>query len=75
MEAGYGVARNNCIRHTKNLRARWFALTDTIKRDAWVAFCDDFLKLPERIYMSGFRGWRYFDLNEHRGNPESKIRL
>jgi hypothetical protein len=46
-----------------------------IKPDAWVAVCDEFIKLRERLYMSGFRGFRYFDVNEYRGNPESKMRL
>jgi hypothetical protein len=46
-----------------------------IKLDAWVAVCDEFIKLRERLYMSGFRGFRYFDVNGYRGNPESKMRL
>jgi hypothetical protein len=46
-----------------------------IKLDAWVAMCDEFIKLRERLYMSGFRGFRYFDVDLYRGNPESKMRL
>ncbi len=29
-----------------------------------LAVCDEFIKLRERLYMSGFRGFRYFDVNK-----------
>lgn len=46
-----------------------------IKPDAWVAICTDFVKLKDRVFMSGFRGFRYFDLEEYRGTPDSRMRL
>jgi hypothetical protein len=46
-----------------------------IKRDHWVAVCDPpFVRLKERLYYSGFRGFRYFDLAKHRGSIEAKVR-
>ena len=44
-----------------------------IKLDAWVAVCDDFIKLRERMFMSGFRGFRYFDVPEYRGHLTLRI--
>jgi hypothetical protein len=47
-----------------------------IKGDAWVAICPPpFLRLEERVYHEGFRGWRYFDLEQFRGTLASKVRL
>lgn len=47
-----------------------------IPADAWVAVCEPpFHRLSERLYYEGFRGWRYFDLDAHRGTLESKVRL
>lgn len=47
-----------------------------IKRDAWVAICgEDCVPLRERVYMSGFRGWRYFDLESYRHTAEAKVRF
>lgn len=46
-----------------------------IKPDAWVAICDNFSRLKERLYFTGFRGWRYFDLEKHRGSFDSKVML
>jgi len=47
-----------------------------IPGDAWVAVCNPpWQPLEERIYHHGFQGWRYFDLETHRGTLEAKIRL
>jgi hypothetical protein len=47
-----------------------------IKPDNWVAICPPpFTRLKEKLYYSGFRGWRYFDLEEWRGSLESKVQL
>jgi hypothetical protein len=48
-----------------------------IKRDNWVAICPagTFTRLKEKLYYSGFRGWRYFDLDEYRGTLESRVQL
>lgn len=47
-----------------------------IKGDSWVAICDPpFHFLSEKIFHSGFRGFRYFDLQAHRGTMEAKVRL
>jgi len=47
-----------------------------IKADAWVAVCRaPFHRLSERLYHEGFRGWRYFDIEAHRGSLGSKVRL
>ena len=42
----------------------------------WVAICRKPIKLlGEKLYYMPFRGWRYFDLEKHRGSLDSKIRL
>lgn len=47
-----------------------------IKPDAWVAVClPPFHRLKERVYMSGFRGFRYFDFEKYRHTYEAKVRL
>jgi hypothetical protein len=47
-----------------------------IKADSWVAICDPpFHFLEERVFYSGFRGFRYFDLAAHRRTIESKVRI
>jgi hypothetical protein len=47
-----------------------------IRKDAWVAVCAPGCeRLKERVFMSGFRGWHYFDLETYRSNPESRIRV
>ena len=47
-----------------------------IKGDAWVAICPPpFYRLKERLYHEGFRGWRYFDIEEYRGLISSKVRI
>lgn len=47
-----------------------------LKPDAWIAICSpSFLRLKERVFMSGFRGWRYFDLETYRTTMEAKVRL
>lgn len=46
-----------------------------IKKDMWVAVCDDYRALSEKIFCLGFRGWRYFDLELYRGSLDAKVRL
>jgi hypothetical protein len=47
-----------------------------IKKDAWVAVCKPpCVRLKERVFMTGFRGWRYFDFESYRGTAESKVRF
>lgn len=47
-----------------------------IKPDRWVAVCKaPFHRLEEKVFHSGFRGWRYFDLQNYRGTLDSKVRL
>lgn len=47
-----------------------------IKPDRWVAVCHaPFHRLKERLYHTGFQGWRYFDLKSYRASLESKVRL
>lgn len=46
------------------------------KRDVRVAVCAArCVRLKERMYMSGFRGWRYFDIDNYRGSTEARFRL
>jgi len=46
-----------------------------IKPDRWVAICCcDCVPLKERVFMGGFRGWRYFSLQEFKETPESRFR-
>ena len=47
-----------------------------IKADAWVAVCDPpFRRLTEKLYFSGFRGFRYFDLDSYKGTLDAKIKI
>ena len=47
-----------------------------IKKDAKVAICTPpCVRLKERLFMDGFRGYRYFDLDEWRENPLSRHRI
>jgi hypothetical protein len=47
-----------------------------IKPDRWVAVCSPpCQRLVRRVYMPGFRGWRYFDYGEYLCTLESKVRL
>lgn len=47
-----------------------------IKGDNWVLIClPPFHQLKEKIYHSGFRGWRYFDLESYRRTIDAKIRM
>lgn len=46
-----------------------------LKPDVWVAICQaPCTRITERLYMTGFRGWRYFDVDSYRGSPESRLR-
>ena len=45
------------------------------RKDARIAVCrPPCVRLKERVYMAGFRGWRYFDLATYRELPESRHR-
>jgi len=46
-----------------------------IPKDAWVAICTDFTRAKARVFMDGFRGWRYFDFEAWKATPDSKHRL
>lgn len=47
-----------------------------IKGDRFVAVCcPPFHKLEQEIFYEGFRGWRYFDLEAHRGTLGAKVRI
>jgi hypothetical protein len=47
-----------------------------IKPDRWVAVCrPPFHKSEETLYHGGFRGWRYFDIDDYRQSIEAKVRL
>jgi hypothetical protein len=47
-----------------------------IKPDRWVAICSPQCdRLKERLFMGGFRGWRYFDLAAYRLTTESRMRF
>lgn len=47
-----------------------------IRKDAWVAVCKPpCQRIRERVYMSGFRGWHYFDLESYRSDPDSRHRI
>jgi len=47
-----------------------------IKKDAKVAICPGPCeRLKERLFMQGFRGWRYFDLAAYRETAESRMQL
>jgi hypothetical protein len=40
-----------------------------------MAICIDFVNLKERVFRSGLRGFRYFNLDEYGTTPDSKMRL
>jgi hypothetical protein len=45
-----------------------------IKPDAWVAVCrPPFHPLRSKVYHSGFRGWRYFDLKTYSVSIDAKV--
>jgi hypothetical protein len=47
-----------------------------IRKDAKVAICAaPCVRLKERLFMAGFRGWRYFDLVWYRESGEGKFRI
>jgi len=46
------------------------------RRDAIIAICaPPCVRLKDRVFMSGFRGFRYFDIDEWRQNAESRFRF
>ena len=43
------------------------------KDDMWVAICFASMeRLREHLYYQGFRGWRYFDLDQYRQTPAAR---
>jgi len=47
-----------------------------MKKDSWIAVCaPPCHRLTERVYMDGFRGFRYFNFEEYRGTTEARFRL
>lgn len=46
-----------------------------IKPDYYVAICNCFVKAPDRRFMSGFRGFRYFNYAEYIRTPDSRMRI
>jgi hypothetical protein len=47
-----------------------------IRKDAWVAVCVPGCERPsERVFMMGFRGFRYFDYEAYRATAEAQCRL
>jgi hypothetical protein len=47
-----------------------------IRKDAWVAVCNPpCLRIKERIFHEGFRGWRYFNLDEYAQTSEARHRF
>jgi len=47
-----------------------------IKLMNWVAICrPPFYGLEDRLFYSGFRGWRYFSIEDYRGTLDAKVRL
>lgn len=69
------IARNDGslprLRSLSDQESEW-----QIKPDNWVAICKPpCTRLRERLYMSSFRGWRYFDVDSYRGTPEARVRV
>lgn len=59
------------LRSLSDVESEW-----QIKPDNWVAVCrPPFVRLEEKIFHEGFRGWRYFDLEKYRGTVDAKVRL
>ena len=47
-----------------------------MRKDAIVAVCaPPCVRLKDRVFMDGFRGFRYFDLESYRAQPESRHRI
>jgi len=47
-----------------------------IRPDHWVALCPGPMdRLKSRVFMSGFRGYRYFNFAEYNATQEARIRL
>jgi hypothetical protein len=46
------------------------------RKHRWVAVCKSgCVRAPVRVFMGGFRGWRYFDFEAYRGTPEARCRF
>lgn len=59
------------LRSISNQESEW-----QIRGDAWVAICPPpFHRLKEKLYHGGFRGWRYFSIEDFRVTMESKVRI
>jgi len=47
-----------------------------MRKDAKVAVCPaPCVRMKERLFFSGFRGWRYFELDSYRETPDAKFRI
>lgn len=47
-----------------------------IRPDYWVAICHGpLVRPPARMFMGGFRGWRYFSAESYSATPESRMRF
>lgn len=47
-----------------------------LTRDTYVAIClPPIERLKDRIYFAGFRGWRYFNLDEYCKTVDAKVRI
>jgi hypothetical protein len=59
------------LRSISNEESEW-----QVKRDHWIVVCESScVRLKDRLFMSGFRGFRYFDIENYRQTLESKVRL
>jgi hypothetical protein len=57
------------LRSISNQESQW-----QFRPGIWVAICPGpFVKLEESLRYAGFRGWRYFDIDEHRGSIDALV--
>lgn len=59
------------LRSVSNRESDW-----QFRPGSWIAICPGpFIALDEDLRYESFRGWRYFDLEKHRGSLEALIAL
>jgi hypothetical protein len=59
------------LRSVSNRESEW-----QFRPGSWIAICPGpFIPLKEEMHYGSFRGWRYFDLEKHRGSLEALIAL
>lgn len=57
------------LRSLQNRASEW-----QFKPDVWVAICEGPVeRIKEKLCYGGFRGWRYFSLEEYRKTVDAKI--